>query len=257
MTSTVRVALRPIAPLYLIWLVLLAVLVLTLDSLSSTVTGLWWLGVSVAYLGLLLPFLLFGSGVALAQANAPSLRLTRRAICVAVSLAAFAYVLLAWVHPELNYRNDAARGVEAAGTRPFGASTPPGILRNLRFVEANPPDQYSMRVSEPHATPPDVLRWDLHYPVVLALFGIANVFLGALAAKLTVGLRGKLRRSARLAMGLAGGLLFFACVDALSPAQAFRRGGTLWPGVVAAWLPLTVPLIEGVVLLTLLRRRVP
>ena len=151
----------------------------------------------------------------------------------------------------------ATAGGEAAEARRFGARTPPGIIRNLRFVEANPPSEYSLAIDEPHQFPPNILRWNLHFPVVLTLFGVANVFLGALAAQLTASIGGNLRRSARLAIGVGGGLLFFACVDVLSPTPPFLRDGTLRPGVVTAWLPLTVPIVEALVLFLLVRRRLP
>ncbi len=207
--------------------------------------------------GFVLPFLLFGSGVALAETNAPSRRLTRSAIGTAVALAAFAYVLVAWVSPMVEDRERATVGVEATEARRFGARTPPGIIRNLRFVEANPPNEYSLAVEEPHKRPPNVLRWHLYFPAVLALFGVANVLLGALAARLTASIGGNLRRSARLAIGVVGGLLFFACVDVTWPNPPFPRDGTLRPGVVAPWLPLAVPLIEALVLFLLVRRRLP
>lgn len=257
MTASVRTAIQPIVPLYLTWIAFR--MILTFQSLPNgeTRTLLWWLSQAANDLGLVLPFLLFGSGIALAQSNAPSLRLTRRAISTAVFLAAFHYVLLAWAIPELEYRDTATHGAGTVDTLRFGARTPPGIIRNLRFVEANPPTEYSLAVSEPHKTPPNILRWHLHFPVALSLFGLANVFLGALAARLTATIRGNLRRSARLAIGVGGGLMFFACVEASSPTAQFLRDGTLRPGVVTAWLPLTFPLIEAAVLFVLIRRRFP
>ena len=257
MVASVRAAVRAIVPLYLIWVALR--LILTFQSLpsGSTRTLSWWIEHIANDFGLVLPFLLFGSGVALAETNVPSRRLTRSAIGTAVLLAAFAYVLGAWVSPVLEDRQRANRGAEAADMRQFGASTPPGITRNLRFVEANPPSEYSLAVGEPHQFPPNILRWHLHFPVVLALFGVANVFLGALAARLTTTVGGNLRRSVRLAIGVVGGLLFFVCVEVSSPIPAFLRDGTLRPGVVTAWLPLAVPLIEALVLFLLVRRRLP
>ena len=257
MTASVRVAVRAIMPLYLLWIA--SRLLLTFQSLSVVETRhlSWWLAQIANDLGLVLPFLLFGSGIALAETNAPSRRLTRSAIGTAVSLATFAYVLGAWVSPVLEDRRRATHDAEAVDIRRFGARTPPGIIRNLRFVEANPPTEYGLAVGEPHKRPPNVLRWTLHFPVALALFGLVNVILGALAARLTATISGNLRRSARLAIGVLGGLLFFACVAASSPIPPFLRDGTLRSGVVTAWLPLTFPLLEALVLFTLVRRRFP
>ena len=43
-----------------------------------------------------------------------------------------------------------AWGAEMEDTRRFDPRTPVGLVRNFRFVEANPPAEYSLRADTPH-----------------------------------------------------------------------------------------------------------
>lgn len=147
-----------------------------------------WLWLIVDDLALVLPFLLFAVGLALGRVLGHSGRAFRTAVLVGMAVSVLSYTLDAWVAPEIEDRILAALGAETVDTRQFGSHTPVGILRNLEFVQTNPPPQYSLRTSSPQEFPPNVLLWRLHQPLALAVFGIANVLLGLLASELTVDL---------------------------------------------------------------------
>jgi len=243
---------RAVAP----WLLLLVggkvILTQVGTPLAPSLTR--WLWLIVDDLALVLPFLLFAVGLALGRVLGHSTRAFRVAFFVGVSVSILSYTLDAWVAPGIEDRILGARGTET-DTRRFGSHTPVGILRNLEFVEANPPPQYSLQTSRPHEFPPNVLLWHLHQPLALAVFGIANVLLGLLASELTVDLSNRVRRSVRLAIGVGGGIVFLVGVVVTSPVEPFLRDGTMRSGIAGAWLPLLIPLIQGLVLRYLVTRR--
>ena len=92
-------------------------------------------------------------------------------------------------------------------------------------------------------------------PAAMAVFGIINVLLGVLAARLTVDLNRRAQRNSRLAIGVIGGIAFFGCLVLASPVEPFLRDGTMRSGIIGAWGPLVFPLAEAFVLLHLVRRR--
>lgn len=214
-----------------------------------------WLWLIVDDLGLVLPFLLFAVGLALGRVLGHSGRAFRVAVLVGMAVSIGSYSLDAWVAPEIEDRVLAARGAETIDLRRFGSQTPVGILRNLEFVETNPPPRYSLRTSSPQEFPPNVLLWHLHQPLALAVFGIANVLLGLLASELTVDLSSRVRRTVRLAIGIGGGIAFLVGVVVTAPVEPFLRDGTMRSGITGAWLPLLIPLIEGLVLRYLVKSR--
>ncbi len=214
-----------------------------------------WLWVTVSDFSTVLPFALFAAGLVVARKLGHSRRALRCTLVVGLALGSVAYVMEAWLDPIVGHRYSASLGSTTEDARRFGADTPVGILRNLDFVEANPPDQYSLRVGNPEQHPPNILRWRLHFPIVMAIFSLVNVFLGLLAAELTVDLKRGVRRTALLAFGILGGIAFFAAVVLAAPIQPFLDTGEFRPGVPAAWLPLSVPLAEGLLLVYLTRSR--
>ena len=220
-------------------------------------SGGWirWLWIATDDIAFVLPFILFAAGVALKKQMGYSRRTIRAAVTVGIVMSATSYFLAAWGAPAIQHRALARVGSETADARRFGARTPIGILRNLRFAEANPSRELSLRVSDPRQFPPNVLRWELHFPVAMAVFGLTNVFLGVLAAELTVDLKRGRRRNARLAIGLFGGAAFFALHLLASPMEPFLRTGALRSGVGAAWAPLLLPFGECLLLVHLLRIR--
>ncbi len=214
-----------------------------------------WLWLIIDDLALVLPFLLFAVGLALGRVLGHSGRVVRVAVLVGMAVSILSYSLGAWAAPEIEERLRAARRADTVDTRQFGIPTPVGILRNLEFVRANPPPQYSLRTSSPQEFPPNVLLWRLHQPLAFAVFGIANVLLGLLASELTVDLSNRVRRNVRLAVGVGGAIAFLACMVVASPVEPFLRDGTMRSGIVGAWLPLLIPLVEGLVLRYLVQSR--
>lgn len=218
-------------------------------------SGLWWLWSTTDLTGLAIPFALFAGGVALSRVLPKSRRLVQAVVVAAIALSALSYSFTAWVEPIVYHRYLVSSGPETAARVEFGPQTPSGVLRNLRFVEENPPHVYTLSVDAPSEHPPHVLRWILHHPAALAVFGVVNVFLGVLSAQLTSTLRRASRRNARVAIGVLGGIAFFVCVGIASPIGAFLRDGTLRSGVLSAWAPLALPLAEAWLLYYLIRRR--
>lgn len=248
---------RAMAPLYLLWLAFRIWLLLRWPFHERIESLFWWLWVATSDLSRILPFLLFAAGVALAEVKGSSARLYRIALVVGIALGGLSYSLGAWASPVLEDRYLARMEIDAGEMRRFGPATPPVILRNLRFVEARPSEEYSLDVGTPHRTPPNVLEWQLHSPVALAVFGMINVFLGILSAQVTAGLARAVRRNVRLTIGVFGGLLFFACIALGSPIQPFLDDGTLQSGILGAWAPLGLPLAEILVLFYMVRGRKP
>lgn len=249
----------PVARAMLPWLVLFVVgkplLSLGSPSSESSSSFLRWIWFTADDAAFILPFLLFAAGLALARKLGHSRQVVRAVIVVGISVSAVSYALGAWLAPELDDRYLASLGPETADIRQFGPRTPAGILRKIRFVEANPPEEYNLRVSTPYRHPPNVLFWELHTPVAMAVFGLLNVFLGVLSSELTVDLTRGRRRNARLAIGVIGGIAFFACYVLASPIEPFLRDGTMRSGVAAAWIPLVLPVAEALLLAYLVRAR--
>jgi len=214
-----------------------------------------WLYFTLNDLSLGLPFALFAAGVTVARRLGHSRRALRATAMVGIAVGSISYLMDAWAVPIVQDMRIEALGADSDHNRRFGARTPAGILRNLRFVEANPPGEYSLRISEAERFPPNILRWHLHYPIAMAIFALVNVFLGLLAAELTVDLKRGARRTALLAFGVLGGIAFFAALVLSAPTEPFLSRGEFRSGVLTAWLPLSVPLAEGLVLVYLTRSR--
>lgn len=248
---------RPVAGAMFPWLLLLVVgnLFLIWPPLQGDATFLGWMWMFTKHTAFVFPFVLFAAGVTLWRKLGYSWRVLRVGVLVGISVVVASYLLGSWLAPELDDRYLASAGAAMDDTRRFGPRTPVGVARNLRFVEANPPAEYSLRVDTPHRFPPNVLRWALHSPVALALFGLFNVIIGVLSAELTVGLPRGSRRNARIMIGVLGGLAFYACHVLAGPVEPFLRDGTMRSGVAAAWIPLVLPAAECVILGYLVRRR--
>ena len=248
---------RPVAGAMFPWVLLLVVgnLLLIWPPLKGDATFLGWMWMFTTHTAFVFPFVLFAAGVVLWRKLGYSWRVLRAGALVGISVVAVSYLLGSWLAPELDDRYLASGGAEMDDTRQFGPRTPVGVARNLRFVEANPPEEYSLRADTPHRFPPNALRWELHSPVALAVFGIFNVIIGVLSAELTVGLARGSRRNARIMIGVLGGVAFYACHVLAGPVEPFLRDGTMRSGVAAAWVPLVLPAAECVVLGYLVRRR--
>lgn len=211
-------------------------------------SGQMWFAYVADRLGLFLPFAAFAGGVTI-WGRGPAAGRTGVAVLAGLVIGLASYALSEIVSPIADH---AARAgdPDLAEIRPFGPRTPAGRLRELRFVEANPPEQYSP--GDMARTQPNRVRLLLHIPLALVAFSVINSLLGLQASRLTASLRTPSRRNGRLAIGLAGGLAFFgAAVVASHPG----RDWVVVSGVTAAWLPLAVPLLEAVAIGAIVRLR--
>lgn len=234
----------------LLWTGLLVCMVVVFHTLAVAQPQPWsawhWLSYVSGVAGLILPFAAFAGGIALVRKR----RHRIRRVCVAGLLAAItAYALSEFVSPLADYAAFAPNG-EVVETRPFGPRTPLGTLRQLSFVEANPPREYTL--GDPARTPPNRVRLLLHLPLAMGAFALLNTLLGLLTADLTRALPPPARRNTRFAIGLAGGLAYFAAFYfACHPDRDWLNVS----GVLAAWLPLVVPLVQAVVFTGVIRHR--
>ena len=215
----------------------------------------WWIWSVASDLGFIMPFLLFAGGVKLAFVLGYSRRLLPTAIGFGLAIGAVSYYLAAWGAPEMESRYWDTLGAEAAEQRSFGPATPTAIVHNLRALENNPPVEYSLRAANRSQAPPNVLRWYLHLPVAMAVFGLINTLMGVLAAQLTENFGRGPRRNVLLALGVLGGVAYFGAVMIAGPVEPFLRDGTMRSGVVAAWIPLVVPFLLASVLFGIARKR--
>ena len=202
-------------------------------------------------LGSALPLALFAAGVVLLGEMGYTRQLIRGAITISVLVGVISYGLVAWVAPTMILRTL----VSSDDTMDAWPVTPSEILRDLRYVEANPPEEYRMQGGYPPRFPPNVLRWRLHAPLAGAVFGIVNILLGVLSAQLTVDLQRGRRRNALLAIALGSWIGFLALRVLLNPIGPFDRDGTMTSGIAAAWVPLAWPLAGALLLTYLVQRR--
>ena len=219
---------------------------------GHTRSPLRWLGIVATDLGFVLSFAAFATGVRLV--GLPGHVGGVIVLGAGSMTGAAAYLCGAFAGPLAEHAAVIREDPDVAASRPFGADTPAGILRNIDYVEANPPADgaYSLSVGHPHRTPPEWLRLLLHTPIVLAVFAVINTVIGFLVGQLTSGLPPPVRRNTRLATAVVGGVLFFAV---LAWAGSYARDWTETSGVLAAWCPLAVPLTEVLVLWTWVRVR--
>ena len=208
-------------------------------SLSRWVAGVF------GDVGFFVPFLLFAGGSALVRVVGLSRRLVRIAVVVGIFSGVLAYGCTAIFMPTLVHRTLAERLPDIEEVLPFGPDTPAGLVRNLRFVEQNPPTEFSLSTNQSQNRPPEVLLWELHRPIALAVFGIINLFLGALAAEATVRMDRPGQWNTRLAIGVAGAIVFYLLQEMGSPIQSFLRGDPMGSGALAAWGPMALPVAEA------------
>ena len=207
-----------------------------------------WASIGAVDVGLFLPVLLFAAGSALVRVVGFSRRLARVAAIVAIVAAAVSYVSPAVVGPVLTYHRVAERFPDVEERRPFGPSTPAGLVRNLHYVQENPPTEFSLSSSQLRNRPPEVLRFQLHTWIASAVFAIINVFLGVLVAEATAGVARPYQWNMRLAIGVIGGVLFLVPMYMESPIQQFLRGEPMGSGIWRAWRPLAVPVAQALLL---------
>lgn len=214
-----------------------------------------WVAGVIGDVGLFLPFLLFAGGSALVRVVGFSRRVARVAIAIGIAGAILAYLCSAVFKPTLVYRSLTQQVANVEEVQPFGPYTPVGLVRNLRFVEQNPPLEFSLSTDQLQRRPPNVLVWELHRPIAMAVFGIINLFLGMLTAEATIGMRRPRQWNTRLAIGVVGAIAFHLLMETGSPIQAFLRGDPMGSGILSAWGPLALPVTEALLLGYLVWRR--
>ncbi len=166
-----------------------------------------------------------------------------------------AYLSSAVFRPALAHRSLSQQIANVEEVQPFGAHTPAGLIRNLRFVEQNPSREFSLSTDQLRRRPPNVLLWELHSPIAMAVFGVINLFLGMLAAEATIGMRRPSQWNARLAIGVLGAIAFYSLMEMGSPIQSFLQGNPMKSGILAAWGPLALPVTLALLLGYLVWRR--
>lgn len=211
-------------------------------------SGQMWLAQVTGLAGLILPFAAFAGGAAIRDGSVDR-RGTVTAALAGLVIGLAGYASAEVVSPLADYAA-LADEADVAEIRPFGPRTPAGTLRQLSFLEANPPQTY--RVGDPARTPPDRVLLLFHVPIALVVFAVLNCMLGHFVSRLTDAMRAPSRRNVRLAIGLAGALAFFGAAFLASHPE---RDWVAVSGVAAAWLPLAVPLVEALVLVTIIRHR--
>lgn len=234
-----------------IWLACLAALTLSYQVLTELPhQGSWtpWdLAFSLAtWVGLLLPYAAFAGGLAAGTSLSPRTLALR-----GILLAAVAYGLLAYASPIGDYEVRAAADADLAAEFPFGPRTP-GALKALRSaIEARSPDDFSFSIERPLERPPNWLTYLLHSVMAISAFAVLGALLGQQAGALTSGLSPPARRNARWALGLLSAVAFFLAEAA---GGEWVRADPSNSGILGAWVPLAIPLLE-LALLTAIRRR--
>lgn len=204
-----------------------------------------WLGTVARDLGYLLPFAAFATGVHLHDVFGR--RSVADALRAGFVAGGAAYLLTAIAEPLAEHAALVEDGTGASVSRPFGPDTPAGLLRNIRYVEENPPadGNYSLSVDHVERSPPEWLRVLLHTPMLFAAFAVVNTVTGLWVGQLTSGLPPPVRRNTRLGTALLGGVAFFVLV---AWATLYSRDWTATSGVLATWSPLALPLVIAIAL---------
>lgn len=228
----------------------------TLYSASGGLPGgewsLWWiLDTVVGAAGIILPLAAFAGGVAALAHRGLDRKAVVRAVLAALTVSLVTYGLNAYAQPMAEYTEAASRGIDVSTQRPFGPTTPSGLLRQRAYIRANPPDSYSFDIGRPFDRPPNWLTFELYFSAAWAVLAVLSTLLGLLTAGVTTGLSPPVRRHARWALGLVLSVLSFIAADVC--ASVARRSLTA-SGLVWAWLTLAVPL-AGLILLGLIWRR--
>jgi len=219
---------------------------------SSPFGGDWtgWEGLSLltAWAGLFLPFAAFSGGLV----TSGELSVSRLAFSAsAISLLSF--LLLGYLLPTLQYRVEADLGLDVEERYPTGANTIRGLGEWRGLVQQTPQEEFSLSVERPLQTPPNWITYLIHSSIVQSLYAVLAALLGALVGVFTTGLSPPTRRHANWAAGLFSGILFFV-VQTLG--GDWVRADPLNSGVLGAWGPMLLPLLElGVLYLLLARAR--
>ena len=186
--------------------------------------------------GLFLPLSVFAGGLAVSRT------IPNRAVALRAGLiATISFGLLAYVEPIADFHDRENRGVDVSRQFPLGPETPGALLSLEAKIQASPPDTFSFSVDHPLRWPPNWLIYLLHSLFALPVFSLFAAFLGREARFLTTGLSPPARQNACWALGLLTGVAFCA---ALVVGGEWVRMDPSHSGVVGAWGPILVPLLE-------------
>lgn len=202
-----------------------------------------WTGIQdlSGWIGTFLPFAAFAGGVAAYPMSRKHLFLWSLLVAV------LSFGLLAYAEPLARFQARLQGGLDAPQQFPLGPETPGTLLALKERVEASPPETYRFSVDSPLQNPPNWLAFLFHSLFVLPVFALLAALLGWQSAALTTGLSPPARGNARWALGLLSGLIFFV---AFRIGSAWVRGGLDHAGIIGAWAPLLVSILE-LLLLTL------
>jgi hypothetical protein len=214
--------------------------------------GSWtlWAGLFLGstWFGLFLPFSVFAGSLS-TYGGLGRARLALAAFAISVG----SFSLIGFASPRLEFQVQMGLSSDMDQRFPTGPATTLGLYRLRNQVLEAPTAEFSFRVDQPLRFPPNWITYRIHSQVAVPLFAILAAFLGALTAFLTTGLSPPARRNARWAVGLVSGVLFFV---AEAMGGDWVRADPLNSGVLGAWGPMFVPLLElGVLYLLLIRSR--
>jgi hypothetical protein len=206
-----------------------------------------WGQLLCGWVGLFLPFAAFAGGLAV-PSSTPNWAVTTRSLLVAL----ISFICLAYGEPLARYQHLSERGADISQQFPLGPLTP-GTLRSLKAaVEASPPETYRLSTDSPFEWPPNWVEHLLHGLFVLPLFSVVSALLGRQVRFLTMGLSPPARRNARWALGVLSGVAFFIPMVLW---DAWVGNDPSRSGILGAWGPLSVPMLELGLLLWLSRHR--
>lgn len=232
-------------------LTLVALSSLYLSTPSLPTRGSWWglIHATASRLWIMFPFVAFAGGLAGSVERRP--RSATAAVTLTVGfLGAMAYMCGAVVAPIAELEADRLIGIRDEVRYPMGAQTPQGLLRQRSVVVERPPATYRFSIDRPLEHPPNWLTYLIHQPLALYVFALLNALLGLLVGWSTTGLSPPRRRHVRWFAGIVVGLIYYA---AAAFGTAWVRASPENSGVVAAWLPLSLPLLA--LALGFIRRR--
>jgi hypothetical protein len=186
----------------------------------------------------------FAGGVSLQRLAGPH-RSWRAVTLGGLSATIVVFVVGSYVVPNLEYRGHELAGRDVAQYAPFGPATPSGMLKQLRYLRANPPTVVNRSVETPRAQPINWTEFLLHAHFVLPLFSLLSGFAGLFFAQITSGIRSSRRLHLRWIFGV---FVFVAISAPFQPIRVYLSSHPSGSGAVGAWMMLGPSLILVLVL---------
>jgi hypothetical protein len=226
--------------------VLTVVYALVKDALEDTAFVWPWLSFTIpANFSIFLPFTAFAGGIALCR-----VRGLRTTLVSAALVGLIGYGLGSYVSPVTSYLVEREFYEERPELLPFGPWTPGAHLRNLEYLEENP--TADPESGSPLRRPANRLRLNLHTPIAFAILTVLFALLGRLVAVHTTGLSPPVRRNTRWALGLGNSIVVFLPWFVLNLRIIEDPS---FSGILGAYGPLLVPLVELLALYLWTRRK--